>query len=56
MCVAATAANMVSNAFINRATLGWFFWALAGLMFAEYQQLRREGLIDGRPSHLRTAG
>lgn len=48
LCVAATTANLVSNSFINRATLGWFFWAMAGVMFAEYQQLVRDGLVTPR--------
>ena len=56
MCVAATAANLVSNAFINRATLGWFFWAMAGLMFGEYSQLRREGRIAPRGPVPQAAG
>lgn len=33
-CAVATSA--ISNAFINRTTLGWYFWGLAGIMFAEY--------------------
>jgi len=41
LCATATVANSVSNAFINRTTLGWYFWGIAGLMFAEYGRLAR---------------
>ena len=47
LCAAATVANSISNAFINRTTLGWYFWGLAGLVFAEHQRLVRSGHIDG---------
>ena len=35
-------ADTISNAFINRTTLGWYFWGLAGLMYAEHRQTMRE--------------
>ena len=44
----ASAANVLSNAFINRITQSWVLWGTAGLTFAEYLQLRREGRL-GRP-------
>ena len=47
LCAAATVANSISNAFINRTTLGWYFWGLAGLVFAEHQRLVRSGHIEG---------
>jgi hypothetical protein len=48
LCVAATVANCISNAFINRTTLGWYFWGLAGLVFAEHQHLVRSGRVEGK--------
>jgi O-antigen ligase len=48
LCAAATLANCISNAFINRTTLGWYFWGLAGLVFAEHQALIRSGRIRGQ--------
>jgi len=37
-------ANSISNAFIHRTTIGWYFWGLAGVLFAEVKalQLRSE--------------
>ncbi len=32
-------ANTVSNAFVVRTTLGWYFWGLAGLLYAEWLRL-----------------
>ncbi|MEC8424233.1 MAG: O-antigen ligase family protein, partial [Myxococcota bacterium] len=45
----ASAANVLSNAFINRITQSWVLWGTAGLTFAEYLQLEREGRLAGRP-------
>lgn len=42
----ASAANVLSNAFINRITQSWVLWGTAGITFAEYLQLEREGLLD----------
>ncbi len=47
LCFAAFQANSISNAFINRTTLGWYFWGLAGAMFAEWRALQREGRAGG---------
>ena len=41
----ATAANVLSNAFINRITQSWVLWGTAGLTFAEYIQIDREGRL-----------
>lgn len=32
-------ANAISNAFIHRTTIGWYFWGLAGVLFAEVKAL-----------------
>ena len=45
----ASVANSVSNAFINRITVAWLLWGMSGLTFAEYLQLRREGLVGQVP-------
>lgn len=45
LMVGATVANIVSNSFINRVTQSWMLWAFSGLVFAEYFQLVREGLV-----------
>ncbi len=45
----ASAANVLSNAFINRITQSWVLWGTAGVMFAEYLQLRAEGLLTPAP-------
>ncbi len=50
---AATAANVLSNAFINRITQSWVLWGTAGLTFGEYMQLEREGLLSGARFALR---
>ena len=34
--------NIVNNSFIHRASPGWYYWCMCGLLFAEYGQLRRE--------------
>ncbi len=44
LMIGATAANLLSNAFINRITQSWVLWGFAGVTFAEYLQLQREGL------------
>jgi len=49
----ATAANMVSNAYINRITQSWVVWGLSGLTFAEYLQLQREGLLSRKAKRRR---
>lgn len=36
LSVAVFVTNTISNGFVNRTTLGWFFWSVAGLMFAVY--------------------
>jgi O-Antigen ligase len=41
--IGSVAANMVSNAFINRVSLGWFFWAMVGLLFAAERDLDKNG-------------
>jgi hypothetical protein len=42
--------NFVSNAFVSRVTTGWYYWGLAGLMFGEYLETKREndrkGVLD----------
>ena len=45
LCAGATVANMVSNSFINRITVGWMMWGLAALTFGEHMQLMREGIV-----------
>ena len=50
LCAAATIANCISNAFINRTTLGWYFWGLAGLVFAEHQHLVKSRHITVKSS------
>ena len=53
LCAGATVANMVSNSFINRITVGWMMWGLAALTFGEHMQLKREGAIPGPAAALR---
>lgn len=42
LSVAVFVTNTISNGFVNRTTLGWFFWSVAGLMFAAYNRTQRE--------------
>lgn len=49
----ASAANVLSNAFINRITQSWVLWGTAGLTFAEYLQLQREGVLQRKAPALR---
>ena len=42
MSATAFATNSVSNAFISRVTLSWFYWGLAGILFGEAVQTFRE--------------
>jgi hypothetical protein len=50
LAVASFFANSISNAFINRTTLGWYFWGLAGIMFAQYRALILQGAHLSPPS------
>ena len=34
--------NTISNGFVNRATIGWLFWSVSGIMFAAYARVQRE--------------
>jgi len=34
--------NFVSNSFVSRITCGWYYWGLAGIVFGEYLQTKRE--------------
>ena len=36
----------ISNAFIQRTTLGWYYWGIAGIMFAEYFDAVKEGQAE----------
>jgi len=56
LCAGATIANMVSNSFINRITVGWMMWGLAALTFAEHMQLVREGKVQPSRGPLRWPG
>jgi O-antigen ligase len=40
LCVTATLTNFLSNAFVSRTTLGWYFWGFAGLLYAEWRSIR----------------
>ncbi len=44
LSVAVFVTNTISNGFVNRTTLGWFFWGIAGIMFAAHarEQARRQ--------------
>ncbi len=42
MCVTVFTTNFVSNAFVSRVTLGWYFWGLAGILFGESVAVERE--------------
>jgi O-antigen ligase len=33
--------NFVSNSFISRITVGWYYWGMAGLLFGEWLETRR---------------
>jgi hypothetical protein len=52
LCAGATVANLVSNSFINRITVGWMMWGLAALTFGEHMQLMRDGIVP-LPGRLR---
>lgn len=49
----ASAANVLSNAFINRITQSWVLWGTAGITFAEYLQLERDGMLKTTLPELR---
>jgi hypothetical protein len=49
LACASFVANSISNAFINRTTLGWYFWGLAGIMFAQYRALILQGAHLPKP-------
>lgn len=34
--------NSVTNGFVHRTTINWYFWGLAGVLFAEYYATRKE--------------
>lgn len=53
LVAAATVANSVSNAFINRVTVAWVLWGSAGITFAEYIRLVDEGKIETGPGPLK---
>jgi O-antigen ligase len=38
--------NFVSNSFISRITVGWYYWGMAGLLFGEHLETRAE--LEGR--------
>ncbi|MFH1466082.1 MAG: O-antigen ligase family protein [Pseudomonadota bacterium] len=38
--------NFVSNAFVSRVTCGWYYWGLAGLVFGEYLDTKRQMTKD----------
>jgi len=42
MSATSFATNCVSNAFVSRVTLSWFYWGLAGILFGEAIQTFRE--------------
>jgi hypothetical protein len=42
LSVAVFVTNTISNGFVNRTTLGWFFWGIAGLVFAANARLEAE--------------
>lgn len=42
LSIAVFVTNTISNGFVNRTTLGWFFWSIAGLMFAAYHRIQQE--------------
>ena len=39
LCVYVLVVNMVSNSLVGRASPGWTFWSLAGVLFAEHRHL-----------------
>lgn len=50
LSVAVFVTNTISNGFVNRTTLGWFFWGIAGLMIAAYIRMQE----DERQARLQT--
>ena len=34
-------ANFISNSFVSRVTLGWYYWGMAGLLFGEHIETKR---------------
>ena len=42
LSVAVFVTNTISNGFVNRTTLGWFFWGIAGLMLAAHMRMQEE--------------
>ena len=42
LSIAVFVTNTISNGFVNRTTLGWFFWGIAGVMIASAARLEEE--------------
>jgi O-antigen ligase len=39
LCVTAILTNFLSNAFVSRTTLGWYFWGFVGLLYSEWRSI-----------------
>ena len=40
LCVTAMLTNFLSNAFVSRTTLGWYFWGFVGLLYGEWRSIQ----------------
>ena len=52
LSIAVFVTNTISNGFVNRTTLGWFFWGIAGLALAAYvrqQEAQKEAAAQAIP-------
>jgi hypothetical protein len=52
MTLMVVVANMVSNSFIHRTSPGWYYWCIAGLLVAEYANLKRDANAKDTPASL----
>ena len=52
MTPAAFFANSISNSFVTRTTIGWYFWTLVGIVMASYwaTQRQKELSLNDQPS------
>ncbi len=53
LCVTAMLTNFLSNAFVSRTTLGWYFWGFVGLLYGEWRSIQahdRAAALDSPPT------
>ncbi|NOY26653.1 MAG: hypothetical protein GXP62_12335 [Oligoflexia bacterium] len=42
LCAGVLLTNSVSNSFVHRSAPGWYFWVLAGVLVAEFIDVRAQ--------------